>query len=242
MIGRSKDAIETAGYIEHYVPQYLEDQPGLEHYFPSKILMLERFGRWDEILSLPSPQYGTSATQAFWHWAGAMAYLGKQDLASAKDKKDQFFVEVTKTSCDMSWGNNQAQDILQIAALVLDAKIAYLEGKANNALELLKIAVDKQDNLVYDEPIPWPPIREALGAVLYVNGRYSEAEQVFREDLYGLNEKIDRRSNPRNGRSLFGLYQSLERQGKTEEAQEIKCKFDTVWQKADVKLEMSDLF
>jgi tetratricopeptide (TPR) repeat protein len=240
MIGRSKDAIETAAYIEQYVFQYLADQPGLEHYFPSKILMLERFGKWDDILSLSLPVIQTSATQAFWHWARAMAYLGKQDLASAKDETDKFLVEVTKTSCDMFWGNNQAQDILQIAALVLDAKIAYLEDKANNAIKLLKIAVDKQDNLVYDEPIPWPPIREALGAALYVNGRYSEAEQVFREDLYGLNDKIDRRSNPRNGRSLFGLYESLKAQGKPFE--KIKDEFDEVWKNADVTLKMSDLF
>jgi hypothetical protein len=35
------------------------------------------------------------------------------------------------------------------------------------------LTFDKQDNLVYDEPIPWPPAREALGAVLYANAQYS---------------------------------------------------------------------
>lgn len=242
MTGRSIDAIETTGFIEEYVPQYLEGQPGLEHYFPSKILMLERFGRWDEILSLPSPQYGTSATQAFWRWARAMAYLGKKDLASAKDEKNQFFVEVIQTPCDLSWGNNKAQDILQIAALELDAKIADLEGKADDAIALLRKAVEKQDNLVYDEPIPWPPVREALGAVLYANAQYSQAEQVFRKDLDSSDGKIYRISNPSNGRSLFGLYQSLSAQGKIQEVQEFKDKFDIVWKNADVRLEMSDLF
>jgi tetratricopeptide (TPR) repeat protein len=240
MTGRSKDAIETAGLIEEYVPQYLEGQPGLEHYLPSKILMLERFGRWDEILSLPSPQYGISATQAFWRWARAMAYLGKQDLASAKDEKDKFLVEVIKTPCDLSWGNNKAQDILQIAALELDAKIAYLEGKADNAIKLLEIAVDKQDSLVYDEPIPWSPVREALGAAYYLTGQYSQAEDVFKEDLLGIGGKIDRRANPNNGRSLFGLYMSLEAQGKP--CEDIKSQFDESWENADVVLKMSDLF
>ncbi|MFP5273885.1 tetratricopeptide repeat protein [Coleofasciculus sp.] len=240
MTGRSKDAIETAGLIEEYVPQYLEGQPGLEHYLPSKILMLERFGRWDEILSLPSPQYGTSATQAFWRWARAMAYLGKQDLASAKDEKDRFLVEVIKTPCNLSWGNNKAQEIIQIAVLELDAKIAYLEGKADDAIKMLKKAVHLPDNLVYDEPIPWHPVREALGAAYYANGQYSKAEQVFWKDLFGSNGKIERIYNPSNGRSLFGLYESLKAQGKPFE--NIKGKFDKIWAKADVELKMSDLF
>ena len=158
-------------------------------------------------------------------------------------------LEVIKTPSDLSWGNNKAQDILQIAALELDAKIAYLEEKVNNAMPaasfaiaLLKKAVDKQDQLVYDEPIPWPPVREALGAVYYLTSQYSQAENVFKKDLdlLGIGGKIDRRANPNNGRSLFGLYMSLEAQKKP--CENIKSQFDKTWKNADVVLQMSDLF
>jgi tetratricopeptide (TPR) repeat protein len=241
MLGQSQKALKTATFVTDYVSKYLPSQLGLEHYLPSNFLTLERFGKWDKILyQLQQPTAGTFATQAFWHWARAMAYLGKQELASAKDENDKFLLKVIDTPSNLSWGNNKAQDILQIAALVLDAKIAYLEGKVNNGIELLKIAVDKQDNLVYDEPIPWPPVREALGAAYYANGQYSEAEQVFRKDLCGIDGKIYRTSNLGNGRSLFGLYKSLEAQNKSFE--DIKDKFDKIWAKADVELKMSDLF
>lgn len=75
--------------------------------------------------------------------------------------------------------------------------------------------------------------------MLYENKRYSEAAQVFIKDI----EPTDRRANVVNARSLFGLYKSLEAQpGKIKQAENIKSKFNTAWQKADVKLEMSDLF
>lgn len=47
-------------------------------------------------------------------------------------------------------------------------------------------------------------MRETLGAALLANGKAAEAEQVFRDDL---------KYNPRNGRSLFGLWKALEAQG-----------------------------
>ena len=61
-------------------------------------------------------------------------------------------------------------------------------------------------------------------------GRYDEAEAVYREDLARY---------PENGWSLFGLSQSLKKQGKTAEAAEVAKRFDAIWQRADVKLASS---
>ena len=55
----------------------------------------------------------------------------------------------------------------------------------------------------------------------------AEAERVYREDL----ERF-----PRNGWSLFGLAQSLERQGKSAEARRVRAMFDEAWKGGDVKL------
>jgi hypothetical protein len=38
---------------------------------------------------------------------------------------------------------------------------------------------------------------------------------------------------------MFGLMESLNAQKKTDEAEEVKKKFETVWQMADVKLKSS---
>jgi hypothetical protein len=82
-------------------------------------------------------------------------------------------------------------------------------------------------------PSAWyDPLRESLGGVLLRSGRATEAEKMFREDL-------DR--HPRNGRSLFGLYRSLEAQKKVDAAALVKAQFDAAWKDADVTLKVDDL-
>jgi hypothetical protein len=57
-------------------------------------------------------------------------------------------------------------------------------------------------------------------------GRALEAEAVFRDDL---------KKNPRNGRSLFGLVQALQAQGKADEATLVHQEFEEAWRTADVQ-------
>jgi hypothetical protein len=65
------------------------------------------------------------------------------------------------------------------------------------------------------------------------NGRYAEAEQVYREDLARL---------PENGWSLYGLASSLKAQQKNaREVAATKEKFGKLWAKADTKITSSCL-
>lgn len=90
----------------------------------------------------------------------------------------------------------------------------------------LGVAVAMQDRLSYNEPADWHyPVRESLGAALLLAGRASEAEAVFRADL---------RKNPRGGRSLFGLVQALQAQGKTDEAVLVRQEFNDAWRTAEI--------
>ena len=73
-------------------------------------------------------------------------------------------------------------------------------------------------------------MRHNLGAGLLEAGRPAEAEAVYREDL---------RQYPENGRSLFGLAESLRAQGKAAEAAEAQQRFEAAWQHADVSLTSS---
>jgi len=54
---------------------------------------------------------------------------------------------------------------------------------------------------------------------------------VFREDL---------KYNPGNGRSLFGVWQSLDAQGNKAEAARARREFERVWRVADVTLRIED--
>jgi tetratricopeptide (TPR) repeat protein len=74
------------------------------------------------------------------------------------------------------------------------------------------------------------PVRQILGAVLLKSNQTAEAELAFRKDLS---------IYPENGWSLFGLYKSLEAQGKTGEASKVKKQFSKAFSKSDVVLTSS---
>jgi TolA-binding protein len=68
--------------------------------------------------------------------------------------------------------------------------------------------------------------------VLIQSGDYQEAEKIFRADLV---------KNPRNGRSLFGLMESLKAQDKTDAARFVRSQFEAAWKNADTTLRVGEL-
>ena len=87
----------------------------------------------------------------------------------------------------------------------------------DEAIAALYEAAEREDMLRYDEPPDWiQPVRHALGATLLMEGRYEDAEAVYREDLARL---------PGNGWSLYGLGRALRLQSKDAEAAEVEARF-----------------
>jgi tetratricopeptide (TPR) repeat protein len=171
-------------------------------------------------------------TKSLWRYAKGIAYArtGRTSLA---EKEQTAFEDAAKAvPADALVGLGPASAVLNVAALSLRAEIA-LTKKDPDAPEWFRKAVEAQDTIQYDEPPDWYyPIRESYGAVLLREGRAEEAEKVFRKDL----EK-----NPRNGRSLFGLMESLKAQGKTADAAWVQQQFEDAWKNADTKLRIEDL-
>jgi hypothetical protein len=97
-----------------------------------------------------------------------------------------------------------------------------------------KRAVEAEDKLNYDEPPDWfYPTRESLGAALLrTKNTLGEAEAVFRADLA---------RNPKNGRSLFGLWQTLRMKGDTAAAALAEKQFKDAWESADVVLSIDEM-
>ncbi len=69
-----------------------------------------------------------------------------------------------------------------------------------------------------------------MGAVLIEAGKFEEAEKIYRENLADI---------PDNGWGLFGLYQTLLKQGKIDEAAEVEKRFKEAWKYADIQLTSS---
>jgi tetratricopeptide (TPR) repeat protein len=165
-----------------------------------------------------------------WHYARGRALigLGRPDEATKELEQLQALAADPALKKVTLWDINDTTDLLAIAQHVLAGELTYKKGQVKDAIAHLQQAVAVEDGLNYDEPPAWYyPARQSLGAVLLDAGRAAEAEAMFQKDL-------QRHQN--NGWSLFGLWQSLKSQGKTDAAQEVKSSFDKTWAQADITL------
>lgn len=234
MQGRFADALKAAELLEASARSDLQDFPFVTLFMPTTIQVLTRFHRWNEILKMPEPDSKVAVTSALWHWARGVAFAATGKKKDAEIERERFAEAVRALPANTGFGANSANDILKIAAFMLDGKIAMASGNKVLAIEQFRKAVEAEDSLSYDEPPDWyyPPSRESLGGALLLNGNLVEAEKVFRADL---------ERNRRNGRSLFGLLESLKAQGKTYSAQSVQKEFEEAWKQADTKLRVEDL-
>ncbi|MEN3330863.1 MAG: hypothetical protein V7641_228 [Blastocatellia bacterium] len=239
MQGRFSDAQRAAAQLEAHLQQYLSGPmaemmlPMLDGMLATPTLVQARFRKWNEILASPEPDKKLVVTGALWHFARSLAYVANGKPGDAENEQ-QLFAAVTKTiPTDAPYGLNTTASVFKIAELMLAGKIALAKGDKKAAIELLKRGVEAEDALRYDEPADWQlPVRETLGGTFLLSGDYAAAEQVFRADL----EK-----NPRSGRSLFGLVESLKAQGKPAAAGFVQKEFEAAWKNAEVKLRVQDL-
>jgi tetratricopeptide (TPR) repeat protein len=195
--------------------------------------VLIRFGMWDEILAEPDHPEFMLFTRAFRHAARGIAYAAKNDVTSARSEQTAYLEASKLVPADDAFGNNPCQAILAITTPMLEGEILVREGKLDEGLSQLRAAIKAEDSLRYDEPPGWIlPVRHSLGANLMQADRYSEAEQVYRDDLARF---------PENGWSLYGLARSLELQHKDSEAASVETRFHKTWAKADMQITSSCL-
>lgn len=196
---------------------------------PYEVMM--RFGRWQEILDEPEPADYLPFTLSIHHAARAVALAALDRPEEARVEQQAFLEQRTSVPEEAFFGNNMANDLLDVADHLVEGEILYREDAKDAGIDALYEAAALEDALNYDEPPDWiQPIRHALGATLMQEGRSADAEVVYREDLARL---------PENGWSLFGLARALRMQGKNEEAAAVEARFDTVWEGADTALRSS---
>jgi tetratricopeptide (TPR) repeat protein len=192
-----------------------------------------RFRKWQRVMAMPAPGADQPMVATFSHFARGMAAAATGKVADADAEQKAFAAAAAKVPESQTFGFDPAKTVLQIPAGMLDAQIAEARGDRKAAIASLEKAVAVQDTLAYNEPPAWYyPVRETLGAALLRDGQAATAEKVFRADLV---------QNPRNGRSLFGLWQSLKAQNKTADAEWARREFEAAWKDADTQLSTGDL-
>jgi tetratricopeptide (TPR) repeat protein len=228
MDGHYAIAKVAADKLVEQVDPHLNEMPHLQSFLNVQTGVLVRFSRWSDVLKLPAPGANLRIASAMWHFARGMAFAASGKLAEAEAER-RIVAEVLESTASteiFAMSPNKTRDILRIASDVLAAKLATASHERSQAIAQLRDAVAIQDSLKYAEPPSWfYPLRESLGAALFLDGQISEAEQVFREDL---------QRNPRNPRSLFGLLEVLRSRGKSYDAGFVQSELAVAW-KSDLR-------
>lgn len=213
-----------------------------EAFVAMKQHVMVRFGQWDEIIAqdLPEDTELYCATTAITLYAKTVAHSAVGNIEQAEQHREAFLAAKAEVPDSRRVHNNTVVDLLEVAEAMIDGELEYRRGNHDVAFAHLREAVEREDNLLYDEPWGWmQPTRHALGALLLEQERYEEAESVYRADL-GLDATLSRASqHPNNLWSLHGLHQCLTNRGEQVEATLIKQQLDLALARSEVEVRAS---
>jgi len=227
MAGMSEKALEASRAVAPKVPvDVAREVYWIQNAVVLPQLTLLTFGRWEEVLDEPLPPEELEQASILARYTRGVAYaaLGEMERAEA-------ILEEIRERAKTVEGEPSMNPIPHIAPLALAGEIALRSGWHGQAVQHFREAAEVEDALLYEEPPLWYyPIRHSLGRALLEAGRPEAAEEAYRTEL----ERF-----PENGWSLFGLARSLEEQGRTAEAEEVRARFRAAWADADVSLTAS---
>ena len=236
LLGSSQIAIDAAKKTAEKVPiGELLTLTFLQDFASTPLLAYTRFGKWNDILTIPAPSSEIKHLTLMRHYARGIAFIRKGNILEAQEELDaiQMLQKDPELETLVATANNTSNKIANIAYEVVAGELDALKGDVQSAINHLEKAVEFEDGLTYTEPAAWHiPTRQNLGAVLMNAGNFEAAEIIYKEDLVILRQ---------NGWSLIGLYNSLKAQSKLEEAKEIKLEFEKAWEHADVEINSSVL-
>ncbi len=232
--GRFREAMAATQKLESLIYPFATVDPMAVGILPTRYFILLKFRKWDEILASDMPDSGQALVAAIKHFAWGMAHAAKGGVSAAKAELEKMKAAETRIPEIAYIGAiNDARKGTIIARHMLESKIADAAGNRKEAIAKLRLAVEAQDALSYDEPEGWyVNARESLGAMLIETGQAGEAEAVFRDEL---------KVHPNSGRALFGLWQALQQQRKKSEAAEAEKAYEAAWQRADSQLSLAEM-
>jgi tetratricopeptide (TPR) repeat protein len=228
--GRGAAAIDAAEQVAALAAGHDGTFGGGNDYFIALPLFARvRFARWDEILAAGAPPAGaTPYPAAVQHWARGIALARRGGTAAAAQELAALERLIEDPALDgrSLKGVDELRELLAIAAASLRGEVHVARRQWPQAIAALSTAVELEDALESEEPPPWAvSTRVALGAVQLLAGRARDAERSFRADLSRY---------PDNGWALYGLAQSLQRQGRRADAAQARQQFAAAWQRADL--------
>jgi len=230
MEGRGARALEAARKSAGAMPRDIVcGMPGMDFFLSEPLLVMVRFGRFEELLREPEPTAQTPVLRALHHHARGMALAATGKPEAARAELEALQASMQAIPEDMLAGLNAGRLVLALASKVLGARIAEAT-RDPGAIAQWQAAVSLEDQLAYNEPADWfYPVRHYLGAAQLDAGKAKDAEATYRADLL---------RNPSNGWALYGLWQALLAQ-KHKAAKQAEQDFRSAWKNADIELTRS---
>jgi tetratricopeptide (TPR) repeat protein len=211
----------------------------LDGYSAMRIHVLVRFGKWHELLSeAPPPDPAlTPIRTAMHHYGQGVAHAALGQIEASEEACAHYAKIQDAIPPAQVFLSNPVRDILAVGAAMLEGELEYRKHNYEVAFAALRRAVERDDALAYTEPWAWMhPPRHALGALLAEQGRFNEAEKVYRTDL-GLAGDLARCcQHPDNVWALSGLLECVERQGEYSEVRILRQKLTFAQARADVPI------
>ena len=154
MQGRSALATQAAKEVLTQIPRnYREhDVERVDFYYALPYQLHIRFGRWKEMLAEPAPPNDLPIATAMWQLGKAMAYAATGDLGEAKFGQATLVSTVMTFFPDARSRKINGRTLFKIAASSLGGQCLVADGKVDEAIALLREAVQDEDALPYMEP------------------------------------------------------------------------------------------
>jgi tetratricopeptide (TPR) repeat protein len=167
-------------------------------------------------------------------YARGMQALARKDLEAAShhsDALDAISWRLHAATEDES--KTRAKNVLrnlQLLSYDLRGNLCGAKGEQDQAISLLKKAVDQEKEIGYGEPPQYGAVEsESLGYAYIRGGKYDLARAAFQEAL---------KQRPKNGHALYGIAQSYEAAGDKAAAARAYREFLAAWPNADPELAM----
>jgi tetratricopeptide (TPR) repeat protein len=228
--GQKELALSAANSIIEQVPlDIVRTHPDyLDGFMAVPTHVMVRFGMWEEIITSPRPPDDIYLTTAFWHYGRTVAFAATGRVDEATEEYNALLNAYKLVPDSRLIGNNPGKTVLDIGVLMAKGELEYRKENYEEAFNLLREAVQKDDKLRYDEPWGWMmPIRHSLGALLVEQGLHEEAEDVFNADLV---------LHPHNGWALKGLATCYHMSGQPQKAKVTEELFHESWFRSDIHL------
>src|SRR5439155_23678916 len=124
--------LSAAKRLEAHVAPHFKEMPMVEGIMQTSTLLLVRFGKWSEILKLPSPDPAMRTVYALWRFARGSAFVGQREVARAQREQAAFLEAGKRLPEDAG-----ARTMLTVGARGLGAPIAAAKGETAAASEPL---------------------------------------------------------------------------------------------------------